>query len=208
MNIIYYKIIIILCLIIVFLLLFKLNNKINPILQKFAGLKHNSNKLNNDLKIITNILNNNNINNWFIAYGTLLGIIRENSCINNDDDVDIICDIKNKEKLLNILKETYKNFDYNANKNRDIIVLREPIAVDIYMADIDKDGNFYDKWNKIKWTNCFKDNKLIKKIWNDNIIYLPNNYIKHIENKYGKNWKIPSKDKGVNNGTENNYTVI
>ena len=65
MNKKYYKIIIILCLIIVFLLLFKLNNKINPILQKFAGLKYNSNKLNNDLKIITNILNNNNINNWF-----------------------------------------------------------------------------------------------------------------------------------------------
>tara|TARA_B110001450_G_scaffold78018_1_gene74125 strand:+ start:1694 stop:2320 length:627 start_codon:yes stop_codon:yes gene_type:complete len=208
MNIIYYKIIIILYLIIVFLLLFKLNDKINPILEKFGGLKHNSNKLNNDLKIITNILNKNNINNWFIAYGTLLGIIRENSCIDNDDDVDIICDIKNKDKLLNILRETYNNFDYNANKNRDIIVLREPISVDIYMANIDKNGNFYDKWNKIKWTNCFINNKLIKKIWKDNILYLPNNYIEHIENKYGKNWKIPSQNKGVKNGTENNYTVI
>ena len=207
MNPIYYYIVI-LYFIIVFLLLFKFYINNNTILEKFAGSKQNSKKLNDDLKIISNILNDNNINNWFIAYGTLLGIIRENSCIDNDDDVDIICDIKNKDKLLNILKDRYKNFDYNANKNRDIIVLREPIAVDIYMADIDKDGNFYDKWNKIKWTNCFKDNKLIKKIWKDNIIYLPNNYIKHIENKYGKNWKIPSQDKGVNNGTENNYTVI
>ena len=207
MNPIYYYIII-LYFIIVFLLLFKIYINNNTILEKYAGSKQNSKKLNNDLKIISNILNDNNINNWFISYGTLLGIIRENSCIDNDDDVDIICDIKNKDKLLNILKDRYKNFDYNANKNRNLIMLREPIAVDIYMADIDKDGNFYDKWNKIKWTNCFKDNKLIKKIWNDNIIYLPNNYIKHIENKYGKNWKIPSKDKGVNNGTENNYTVI
>ena len=53
------------------------------------GNNNSQEKLNNTLIKITNLLNENNIHDWFIGYGTLLGIVREDSCIENDDDIDI-----------------------------------------------------------------------------------------------------------------------
>ena len=50
-----------------------------------------SHHLNNGLKQIVKDLDEYKINNWFIGYGTLLGIVINNSCINNDD-IDIIID--------------------------------------------------------------------------------------------------------------------
>jgi phosphorylcholine metabolism protein LicD len=55
-----------------------------------VGRKQNSDTLNATLVKITKILNENSINGWFICYGTLLGIVRENSCIDGDDDIDIV----------------------------------------------------------------------------------------------------------------------
>jgi phosphorylcholine metabolism protein LicD len=42
--------------------------------------------------MIVNLLISMKIENWFIGYGTLLGIIRDESCIEGDDDIDIIVD--------------------------------------------------------------------------------------------------------------------
>ena len=52
-----------------------------------VGKKNDKILLNKTLLFIIKLLNDNNIKNWFIGYGTLLGIIRENSCIDGDDDV-------------------------------------------------------------------------------------------------------------------------
>jgi len=68
-----------------------------------GGTKQTRECLNHTLLYVTTLLNNNNITNWFIGYGTLLGIIRENSCIHGDDDVDIIIDKKSYELLKNLL---------------------------------------------------------------------------------------------------------
>ena len=51
-----------------------------------TGNQNDRKKLNNTLLYITKLLNEANIKNWFIGYGTLLGIIREKSCIHNDWD--------------------------------------------------------------------------------------------------------------------------
>ena len=50
--------------------------------------------LNRTLIFFANLLHEQKIDDWFIAYGTLLGIIRENECIAGDDDVDIIINKK------------------------------------------------------------------------------------------------------------------
>ena len=55
-----------------------------------AGTKQTSEKLNKTLLFLITLLNDNNIKNWFVCYGTLLGLVRENSCIDNDDDIDVI----------------------------------------------------------------------------------------------------------------------
>ena len=54
-----------------------------------AGKKLPANVLNNTLLAIIKLLNDNNINRWFVCYGTLLGLVRENSCIDNDDNITI-----------------------------------------------------------------------------------------------------------------------
>ena len=67
-----------------------------------------------------------NINNWFIAYGTLLGIVRNNNCINYDDDID------NNVSLNDIL---------NSDNDEDI---------DDILNNSDDDDNTFD------WSNQFK----------------------------------------------------
>ncbi len=52
-----------------------------------AGEGATSEKLNHTLFTIIKILRDNNINDWFVAYGTLLGIVREKSCIENDENI-------------------------------------------------------------------------------------------------------------------------
>ena len=80
-----------------------------------GGAKHSSDKLNNSLEITSKILNDNNIKNWFIAYGTLLGIVRENSCINNDDDIDIITDINNHDIIKQLFIDNNMRVSYDKN---------------------------------------------------------------------------------------------
>ena len=69
-----------------------------------AGKKETSEKLNKTLLFLISLLNNNNIKEWFVCYGTLLGLVRENSCIDNDDDIDIIIEKSNYDI---IKKNTY-----------------------------------------------------------------------------------------------------
>lgn len=67
------------------------------------------NVLNKTLSFIVKLLNKNNVKNWFIGYGTLLGIVRDDSCIDGDDDVDIIVDKCNYNIIANLLKKKKKS---------------------------------------------------------------------------------------------------
>ena len=55
------------------------------------------------LKHIVKILNKSDIT-WAITFGTLLGLKRESNPIANDDDIDILIPIEEKEKLLKLLQ--------------------------------------------------------------------------------------------------------
>lgn len=79
--------------------------------------------LNKTLMFIIKLLNDNNIMNWFIGYGTLLGITKENSCIDGDDDIDIIIDKNN----YNVIKQLMIEYDieieygYGIDKSTNIL---------------------------------------------------------------------------------------
>ena len=158
-----------------------------------AGNFASANNLNLSLIKISRILNKNNFNKWFIAYGTLLGIVRNNSCIDGDDDIDIICDIKDYDKLKEILiKENYQ-FEFGkdskfhksvcdqANNTRRIIKTKDSsdsVSIDFYMTNVDKNGNFNDLWEGAIWSECYQkeSNQLVKLNWENTTLNLPANF--------------------------------
>ena len=167
-----------------------------------VGKKESSEKLNKTLLFLITLLNDNNIKNWFICYGTLLGLVRENSCIDNDDDIDIIIEESSYDIIKKILIENnFKFTDYAwANDSKYIIKTNSTsdyASIDIYVGDYNN-SNVKDLWNKLTIKDCFLDaeNKtFIEKKWNGQTIYYPNNYERILFNRYGKDWKIKIDEK-------------
>tara|TARA_Y100000389_G_scaffold188470_1_gene211089 strand:+ start:552 stop:1100 length:549 start_codon:yes stop_codon:yes gene_type:complete len=173
-----------------------------------GGLENSKKKLNYTLMFLLDILNCNNIKNWFIGYGTLLGIVRENSCIEGDDDIDIICDMKDYDKIKEIMSNNNFEFDFerpsiancSSDKSKKILKTKSTktySTIDFYMASIDEKGNFNDEWENVIWSECYNENnELVKYIWNEHIIYFPFNYETKLINRYGNKWRTPQNNKG------------
>lgn len=127
-------------------------------------------------------------------YGTLLGIIRENSFIENDDDIDVIINRKDFHKLQLLIKN--KNIKTGLYKKKIIQLFYNNIGpFDIYI---------YDECIKPKdHIVIMQDNNLIftkssifplKKIkFNDYEIFIPNNSKQILEEIYGSSYMIPNK---------------
>lgn len=161
-----------------------------------VGRKENSETLNATLVRISKILNDNSITGWFICYGTLLGIIRENSCIDGDDDIDIVIHKSKYDELRRVLIENGFDIGSVRRKGSEKFIIKPHMknysSIDIYMAEF-KDGNVFDLWNNFNIKDCFLDNFLetfVELRWRDTTLYLPNNYIRILENRYGSSWYI------------------
>lgn len=166
-----------------------------------VGKNQSAAKLNNTLIKIVKILTDNKILNWFVSYGTLLGIIRDNSCIDQDDDIDIICNGVDYDiiKKIFIANGFTLNTNHGIGKSRGIIKTNETkeySSIDFYMTELDNKGNFNDKWNNVVWSGCYLDNELIEYPWNGLVLYVPNNYTNKLIGRYGDQWKIPKNSKG------------
>jgi len=167
-----------------------------------AGTKETSEKLNKTLLFLITLLNNNNIKNWFVCYGTLLGLVRENSCIDNDDDIDIIIEKSNYDIIKKILIENNFKLDYHYDIEDSKYIIKTKTtsdysSIDTYRGDYNE--NVKDLWNKLTIKDCFLDTEnktFIEKKWNGQNIYYPNNYERILINRYGKDWKI-KKDKKI-----------
>ena len=167
-----------------------------------AGTKDTFEKLNKTLLFLITLLNDNNIKNWFVCYGTLLGLVRENSCIDKDDDIDIIIEKSNYDIIKKILIENdFKLcYDYGIKNSKYIIKTKSTSdysSIDIYMGDYNNE-NVKDLWNKLTIKDCYSDTEnktFIEKKWNGQNIYYPNNYERILINRYGNDWKIKKDEK-------------
>ena len=159
-----------------------------------AGKKFLSGSLNNTLLKIVRLLHSYNINDWFIGYGTLLGIVRNNSCINMDDDVDIVLNIKQKHLLIKLIEDNKFKIVIEREDFMKIVINDSMPTIDFYLATVDGNANFNDTWEKTTWSNVYP--LLIRK-WNNVNLFLPSNYISKLVNRYGNDWKIPKQSKGV-----------
>jgi len=166
--------------------------------------KNSKIKLNNTLMFIIKLLNDNNIKDWFIAYGTLLGIVRNNSCIEGDDDIDIIIDRSYYDIVKKLLIENVNNIIFEdgfyKHNNKNILKTKSNdnyCSVDFYMTGLDAKGNFNDTWENVIWSECYNEkNELIQQMWKGHILYLPANYETKLLHRYGEKWRIPQNNKG------------
>lgn len=162
-----------------------------------VGKKESSDKLNKTLLFLITLLNNHNITNWFVCYGTLLGLVRENSCIDNDDDIDIIIEKSNYDLIKRVLIENNFKLElgYGITNSKNIIKTQstsEYASIDIYMGYY-TNGTVVDLWNNLTIKECFLDpeNKtFIETKFKGQNIYYPNNYTKILINRYGNTWHI------------------
>lgn len=158
-----------------------------------AGKKESKEKLNHTLCKIVQILEKYKLTDWFIAYGTLLGIVRNESCIHNDDDVDIVCSTSHYNTLTAALKEngfTLSIVHPHIIKTKDTY---EDASIDFYMSTVTVNNDYIDQWEKVKWSNCMP---LIKKDWNGIHLQLPCNPETKLERRYGADWRTPRDTKG------------
>jgi phosphorylcholine metabolism protein LicD len=148
-------------------------------------------KLNKTLHFLADLLDKHNIRDWFIGYGTLLGIVRNNSCIDNDDDVDIVCNKIVKKEIKNIMLENnFKIVLNTANILRMEHLDYSPI--EFYCCKV-MDSNYHDLHEKMVWTNCHPLH-VIK--WKKVHLHLPHDSIQKLMGRYGSDWEIPKKSKG------------
>ena len=162
-----------------------------------AGIQTDKEKLNRTLEVVTNILHKENINDWFIFYGTLLGIVRENSCIQGDDDLDIMinCDYQKLRSVFEKRGFTFTNA-YGI-KNSDTILKSEPTqefgSFDFYMCNVNESGDFYTPWERTWLRNAYEDQKVksfeVKK-WRSSVLQLPHRPEDRLSLMYG-DWRVP-----------------
>lgn len=150
--------------------------------------------LNITLASIIKLLHKYSVSDWFICYGTLLGIARENSCIDQDDDIDIIVNEKFFDTILKMAAEN--NYKIILQNNSRFIKIQQSDnlpSIDFYMANINSANNsFLDKWENIRWTSV---TPFVHMNFYDVILSLPNNYKSNLTNMYG-DWHIKKKSKG------------
>jgi hypothetical protein len=154
-----------------------------------------------NLKNITTILNENNIE-YTIFFGSLLGYVRENNLIKNDDDIDIMLDKKYFNKIKILLNK------YRLNIEKKNIFLQYQKEINEYITSIDfyffeKKSEYIElKWHFYSYNKNVKDNTFLhipekllfpfnKVNFFDFTISIPISPILICEYLYGKRFREP-----------------
>ena len=170
------------------------------------------------------ILDENN-QEFFLAYGTLLGCVRNNDFIPYDNDIDIGIFYDNFDiNIINKIKES-KLFRV-ASQCGDIengfeitFIHTNNVPIDIFIYYKIKDNYYYctsfdekiyfEKGNYCTvWGQCYKWGHTIKGLisfpFKSSHFLIPSNFEEYLEESYGKDWKIP-KSFSYEQGIVNNY---
>ena len=177
-----------------------LTKKIKSYKQLFTkvSLENNESNLVFFSKLLTNV-------EYFIFFGTLLGITRENRLIDGDDDIDFYINLKNRNQLINDLKIGNIDVDLtlSVNKNKSFlqvkrVVQNEILITDFYFYESNVEKNFIiEKWNFEGGTHDKSKHLRIpkkfiyplKKIsFKETVLFLPNEKELICEFLYGRNW--------------------
>jgi len=172
-----------------------------------AGADTSQQKLNSTLSKVVGILDKYQVNDWFIFFGTLLGIVRGDSCIEGDDDLDIMINHDYRE-LRAIFSNAGFTFTTDFNiRDSQAILKTEPSedygSVDFYMCDVNEFGDFHTPWHGVVSTSSYVDTDsktFVYKYWNSKVLSLPSNYENKLINMYGTDWRVPQSNKSCRMG--------
>lgn len=162
------------------------------------------------LKKLINYLNNNNLV-YYLEFGTLLGIVRENKILEWDDDIDIsiqsgdFVEVNNKLDFLFMkLKKDFDDIGIQYDKRIRYSSPDKPIQIDLNFSSILGEINEFDINISLLY---FVDgygiqvlNKIPERMYltNENIewdgikVRVPKDYEEYLEITYG-DWKVPKK---------------
>ncbi len=160
-------------------------------------LFHGRKKINRDiaaenLKIFYNIIKSAGFN-YGLIFGTLLGAIRENNFIEQDEDTDIFVLKEDKNKFVELLPVFKKSGLETVRYGNNLLsMMRKNEYIDIYFFE---EKNYWFKKirtfdNKYNIKASFLNKPVGYSFLGMNIL-IPNNPEKVLEKFYGKNWRIP-----------------
>jgi len=145
---------------------------------------------------------------YYITFGTLLGYVRKQSIIENDDDIDFHMNLIYRQPLIETLKKL--GFDISIENAFFVqgkrVIDNTPTYIDFYLFEDTKNGYLLDRWNfEGAWFDNTKNMHIPKTlthptqtVFMENAeIQIPNNAASMAEFLYGPKYLIPmSKIKG------------
>lgn len=177
-----------------------------------AGPKRQKEKLNAALLWAIGFLKQARVppSEWFVSYGTLLGLLRESSCIDGDDDVDIVIMKDAFDKLWRFARctssatasriHTVRKSKYSGIARECFMQLRSPdgVLVEFYMAERrDTDTTIFDWWSNLLWKDALPTETLR---WRGVDVSVPRDPTDKVERLYGKDWRVPQQKKSGKTG--------
>ena len=162
---------------------------------------------NQTLLKLVDILNKNNIP-YFIDFGTLLGIVRDQELIRWDDDIDLTCYLNDCERILEALSEFVETYsddatvwkyriikDLKGGKSSIVLDFEDykknilSFSLDIWLLSF-INGKAVQTMNK-----CDEQHFLVSETikYKNHLLTVPNQYKKYLEHTYGE-WQVPQKD--------------
>ena len=152
---------------------------------------------------ITDILKKYNISHW-LTDGTLLGLIRENDIIDHDHDTDIGLTIENFDKtvVFELIKSGFKIENVWGDYEKvgfEIGLLKNGIMTDLFFFEKNDSGEFFHSAYVHHHGNTFRRIDYIYDVFDiktslflGHNFYIPDNPVKFLITKYGKEWNIPN----------------
>lgn len=151
--------------------------------------------------------------NYFVDFGTLLGIVREGQLISHDLDIDIGILLEQEKKMENLRELLETNgfirteyFTY-LDKIVEESYVKNKVKIDIFYYELEDDqmycyfsfrddstvyqNDFEHTASKLYFSRVTEIEHLSTETF---IVAIPKNSEKVLEEKYGKNWRVPDKN--------------